>query len=103
MHFLQKLMLFNRGNAISGAPIRIGTNQLPNPHLNFDPNQLRNFFILFVCESSRRRRVGGEPKWEVCPLDDDQWNDVEVQISLTNRGKDIISKILSISPKLFKS
>lgn len=27
----QKLMLFIRGNAISGAPIKIGTNQLPNP------------------------------------------------------------------------
>jgi hypothetical protein len=27
----QKLRLFRRGNAISGAPIRIGTNQLPNP------------------------------------------------------------------------
>lgn len=27
----QKLMLFNRGNAISGAPIISGTNQLPNP------------------------------------------------------------------------
>ncbi len=27
----QKLMLFIRGNAISGAPIKIGTNQFPNP------------------------------------------------------------------------
>jgi len=27
----QKLILFKRGNAISGAPIIIGTNQLPNP------------------------------------------------------------------------
>jgi len=27
----QKLKLFNLGNAISGAPIKIGTNQLPNP------------------------------------------------------------------------
>lgn len=27
----QKLMLFIRGNAISGAPIIKGTNQLPNP------------------------------------------------------------------------
>jgi hypothetical protein len=27
----QKLKLFNRGKAISGAPIKIGTNQLPNP------------------------------------------------------------------------
>lgn len=27
----QKLMLFNRGNAISGAPINMGTNQFPNP------------------------------------------------------------------------
>jgi hypothetical protein len=27
----QKLMLFIRGNAISGAPIINGTNQLPNP------------------------------------------------------------------------
>jgi hypothetical protein len=27
----QKLILFNRGNAISGAPIIKGTNQLPNP------------------------------------------------------------------------
>jgi len=27
----QKLRLFRRGKAISGAPIRIGTNQLPNP------------------------------------------------------------------------
>jgi len=27
----QKLMLFNRGNDISHAPINIGTNQLPNP------------------------------------------------------------------------
>lgn len=27
----QKLMLFIRGNAISGAPIIRGTNQLPNP------------------------------------------------------------------------
>jgi hypothetical protein len=24
-------MLFNRGNAMSGAPIGIGTNQFPNP------------------------------------------------------------------------
>lgn len=27
----QKLMLFIRGKAISGAPIISGTNQLPNP------------------------------------------------------------------------
>jgi len=27
----QKLILFNLGNAISGAPIIIGTNQLPKP------------------------------------------------------------------------
>ena len=27
----QKLMLFMRGNAMSGAPIMIGTNQFPNP------------------------------------------------------------------------
>jgi len=27
----QKLRLFNRGKLISGAPIRIGTNQFPNP------------------------------------------------------------------------
>lgn len=27
----QKLMLFSRGNAMSGAPIDKGTNQLPNP------------------------------------------------------------------------
>jgi len=27
----QKLRLFRRGKAISGAPIRIGTNQLPKP------------------------------------------------------------------------
>ena len=27
----QKLKLFNRGKAISGAPIKIGTNQLPKP------------------------------------------------------------------------
>jgi len=27
----QKLILFIRGNAISGAPIIIGTNQLPKP------------------------------------------------------------------------
>jgi len=27
----QKLILFNLGNAISGAPIINGTNQLPNP------------------------------------------------------------------------
>jgi len=30
----QKLMLFRRGNAISGAPIKIGTNQLPKPPIN---------------------------------------------------------------------
>jgi hypothetical protein len=30
----QKLILFNRGKAISGAPIKIGTNQLPNPPIN---------------------------------------------------------------------
>jgi hypothetical protein len=27
----QKLRLFRRGNAMSGAPIRIGTNQFPKP------------------------------------------------------------------------
>ena len=27
----QKLILFKRGKAISGAPIRIGTNQFPKP------------------------------------------------------------------------
>ena len=27
----QKLILFRRGKAISGAPIRRGTNQFPNP------------------------------------------------------------------------
>ena len=27
----QKLMLFRRGKAMSGAPIMIGTNQLPKP------------------------------------------------------------------------
>ena len=30
----QNEMLFIRGNAISGAPIMIGTNQLPNPPIN---------------------------------------------------------------------
>lgn len=30
----QKLMLFNRGNAISGAPIINGTNKFPNPPIN---------------------------------------------------------------------
>jgi len=30
----QKLILFNRGNAISGAPIIKGTNQLPKPPIN---------------------------------------------------------------------
>ena len=30
----QKLRLFNRGNAISGAPNNIGTNQLPKPPIN---------------------------------------------------------------------
>jgi len=30
----QKLMLFNLGNAISGAPIIKGTIQLPNPPIN---------------------------------------------------------------------
>jgi len=30
----QKLILFKRGNAISGAPIINGTNQLPNPPIN---------------------------------------------------------------------
>jgi hypothetical protein len=30
----QKLILFNLGKAISGAPNKIGTNQLPNPPIN---------------------------------------------------------------------
>jgi hypothetical protein len=30
----QKLRLFNRGKAMSTAPISIGTNQLPNPPIN---------------------------------------------------------------------
>jgi hypothetical protein len=30
----QKLKLFNRGKAISGDPINIGINQLPNPPIN---------------------------------------------------------------------
>jgi len=30
----QKLKLFKRGNAISTAPIKIGTNQLPKPPIN---------------------------------------------------------------------
>jgi hypothetical protein len=30
----QKLKLFNLGKAISGAPIKIGINQLPNPLIN---------------------------------------------------------------------
>lgn len=30
----QNLMLFIRGNAISGAPSISGTNQLPNPPIN---------------------------------------------------------------------
>ena len=30
----QKLMLFMRGNAMSGAPIINGTIQLPNPPMN---------------------------------------------------------------------
>lgn len=30
----QKLTLFNLGNAMSGAPIMIGTNQLPNPPIS---------------------------------------------------------------------
>jgi hypothetical protein len=30
----QKLMLFKRGKAMSGAPIRIGTNQFPKPPIN---------------------------------------------------------------------
>jgi len=29
----QKLKLFKRGNAISGAPIKIGINQFPNPEI----------------------------------------------------------------------
>jgi hypothetical protein len=30
----QKLKLFNRGNAISTPPIKMGTNQFPNPPIN---------------------------------------------------------------------
>ena len=30
----QKLILFRRGNAMSGAPIMIGTNQLPMPPMS---------------------------------------------------------------------
>ena len=30
----QKLMLFSRGNAMSGAPIISGTNQLPKPPIS---------------------------------------------------------------------
>jgi hypothetical protein len=30
----QKLMLFSLGKAMSGAPIKIGTNQFPNPPIN---------------------------------------------------------------------
>jgi len=30
----QKLILFNLGKAISGAPNKIGTNQLPKPPIN---------------------------------------------------------------------
>ena len=30
----QKEMLFMRGNAMSGAPIMIGTNQLPKPPIS---------------------------------------------------------------------
>jgi hypothetical protein len=30
----QKLKLFNLGKAISGAPKKIGKNQLPNPPIN---------------------------------------------------------------------
>jgi hypothetical protein len=30
----QKLKLFKRGNAMSGAPINVGTNQLPKPPIN---------------------------------------------------------------------
>jgi hypothetical protein len=30
----QKLILFNLGNAMSGAPIISGTNQFPNPPIN---------------------------------------------------------------------
>ncbi len=30
----QKLILFRRGKAMSGAPIIMGTNQLPNPPIS---------------------------------------------------------------------
>jgi hypothetical protein len=30
----QKLILFNRGKAMSGAPIKTGTNQLPKPPMS---------------------------------------------------------------------
>jgi hypothetical protein len=34
----QKLMLFKRGKAISGAPIYIGTNQFPKPPIKIGIN-----------------------------------------------------------------
>ena len=52
----QKLMLFIRGNAMSGAPIMRGTNQLPNPPIMMGMTIKKIFticwdftFMFFIC------------------------------------------------------
>lgn len=57
----QNLMLFMRGNAISGAPIIIGTNQFPNPPIIIGMTIKK--IITNACAVTRTLKI-----WSFCPI-----------------------------------
>ena len=72
----QKLMLFIRGNAMSGAPIMIGTNQLPKPPIiagmTMKNTMIRPCAVIStfhrwsaLIEALRRRRAAARPGAEI--------------------------------------
>ena len=56
----QNEMLFMRGNAMSGAPIMIGTNQLPNPPISAGITMKK--IMIRPCEVVKTLYVSALPK-----------------------------------------
>lgn len=61
-------MLFNRGNAISGAPINNGTIQFPNPPINIGIT-MKNIMIN-ACAVTKTLYICPSPAKNACPGND---------------------------------
>jgi len=64
----QKLMLFNLGNAMSGAPIKSGTIQFPNPPINIGIT-MKNI-IINACAVTKTLYICPSPAKNACPGSD---------------------------------